>query len=171
MNVQLGSMHAASFATDPKHLAFVLARYHFVARMLQGQDFVLEVGCGDGTGARIVRAAVNNYVGIDIESYVCVPGHDYAMVNILDGPLGDYGRKFTAAFALDVLEHIDLIDEDIFFRNINASLEPNGTVIIGTPSAESQIYASELSKLHHCNCKTGEELRSILQKHYRNVFL
>src|SRR5712672_4184330 len=44
-SAQLGEMHAASFATDPKHLGFVLARYKHVSRWLVGMDRVLEVGC------------------------------------------------------------------------------------------------------------------------------
>ena len=40
--------------TDPVHAR----RYRFVARMLQGRDHVLEVGCADAFGTRIVQQAV-----------------------------------------------------------------------------------------------------------------
>lgn len=172
MNVHLGSMHAASFASDPKHLGFVLRRYHFVARMLRGSDFVLEIGCGDGSAAGIVRKAVGALVGIDANpSITCAPGEDYQVSNILDGPLTGFGVPFTGIYALDVLEHIDPMHEDRFFQNINASLAEHGTVIIGSPSLESQPYASELSKQHHVNCKTGEQFNDTLRRHYHNVFL
>lgn len=37
----------------------MLFRYKFVSKMLAGLDHVLEIGCGDGFGARIVAQAVN----------------------------------------------------------------------------------------------------------------
>lgn len=170
MNIQLGQMHDHSFRIDPKHLGFVLRRYHFVARMLRGARSVLEIGCGDGTGAQIVRKAVGSYNGIDIASYQCVPGHDYAMHNILDGPYS-VGHQFDAIYALDVLEHIEPTDEYTFFRNVIASLTPHGTVIIGAPSHESQVYASELSRRYHVNCKTAKQMFETLDRHFHNVFL
>lgn len=169
MNVQLGPMHDHSFRTDPKHLGFVLRRYHFVARMLRGCKFVLEVGCGDMTGAPIVRNVVENYIGIDPDP-TYGPHKDCLVHDILDGPVGQ-GSSFDGVFALDVLEHIEPTDEDKFFRNIIATLKPHGTVIIGAPSLESQPYASELSRRHHVNCKTGQQMCETLNRHFRNVFL
>lgn len=147
MNLQLGPMHAASFATDPKHLGFVLARYKFVAKMLRGTERVLEVGCGDGTGAQIVRQFVKVLVPID--SDVACRGIRW---DILDGPLRGCGPDtFDAVYALDVLEHIDPINEDLAMQHMTASLKPHGTCIIGMPSSESQAYASPQSLAGHVN--------------------
>jgi hypothetical protein len=159
----LGRMHARSFSTDAKHLAFVLARYHFVARMLTGKDRVLEVGCGDCTGANIVKQTVAHWSGIDID-----PTTPAQIWDILKKP---YGEGWDAIYALDVLEHIAVPDEDAFFGNINRGLIDHGVVIIGSPSLESQPWASALSLQHHVNCKTEDNLRATLQKYYRNVFL
>jgi SAM-dependent methyltransferase len=176
MNIQLGAMHSASFRDDPKHLAFVLARYHFVARMLHGVQSVLEVGCGDTTGAVVVQSAVGYLLGIDKGDDLLPQARriDFMHQDILEYPVvsPSMGKDgWGAVYALDVLEHIALKDENRFFANINATLDPNGTVIVGSPSLESQPHASELSKLHHVNCKTEEGLRATLQKHYHNVFL
>lgn len=172
MNIHLGEMHDHSFRTDPKHLGFVLRRYHFVARMLRGHRAVLEVGCGDCTGAPIVKSAVQELEGCDIVDYLLrdvIRRHKHDM---LSGPLfHNVGSTWSAIYALDVLEHVPPDLEDVFFANINASLDPNGAVIIGAPSLESQPYASELSRLHHVNCKTGAEFLETLQRHYHNVFL
>lgn len=168
MPAQLGDMHAASFATDPKHLGFVLARYKFVSRMLAGCGRVLEVGCGDTTGARLVKPAVGHLVGIDVHRYGSEPCIDVVAHDMLDGP---FQSTFDAVYALDVLEHVNPDDEDRFLGNIKASLIVAGPLIIGMPSKESQIYASELSKAHHVNCKTEDDLRDTLWRHFRNVFL
>lgn len=170
MNVHLGAMHSASWKKDPKHLGFVLARYKFVAKMLKGYGRVLEVGCGDGTGAQIVQSAVGQLAGIDAEipvaKYWNLDFDQHDMVK--DGP---FGGGWNAAYALDVMEHIAPDDENTFLRNITSTLEPTSPLIIGMPSKESQPYASELSKLHHVNCKTEDELRETMSRHFHNVFL
>ena len=163
----LGEMHGASFAEDPKHLAFVLARYLFVSKMLAGKDRVLEIGCGDTTGARIVKPAVGHLEGVDVKAYPnqCIPTqlHDF-----IEKPLYP---EWDAAYALDVLEHIPPIAERDFLRNISASLKIHtGVFIIGTPSLESQKYASALSQAYHVNCKTEDGLRETLLEHFNNVF-
>ena len=44
-------------------------------------------------------------------------------------------------------------------------------LIIGTPSLESQAYASPPSKAGHINCKSGDELKALLSSYFHNVFL
>ena len=168
---QLGAMHAQSFGTDPKHLGFVLARYHFVARMLAGASSVLEVGFGDCTGARIVKPAVGFWRGLDINPAMNRQNEVWT-INALDGPVPKCaGNPWRSVYSLDVLEHILPEQEDRFFENINASLDSIGTVIVGMPSLESQPFASMLSRQHHVNCKTEDGLRKTLKRHYENVFL
>ena len=168
MQAQLGDMHAASFATDPKHLGFVLARYKFVARMLQGYGRVLEVGCGDTTGARLVKPVVGLLIGVDAHRYESEPCIDVFSHDMIKA---SFGGPYDAAYSLDVLEHVAPEDEHEFLANIKKSLVAGGVLIIGSPSKESQVYASELSKAHHVNCKTEDELRDTLWRHFRNVFL
>jgi predicted TPR repeat methyltransferase len=167
---QLGEMHAASFAEDPKHLGFVLARYKFVAKMLVGYGRVLEIGCGDTTGARVVKPAVISLVGIDNSSYrsqdLCIPVKKHDMRHGIP-----FSNRFDAIYALDVLEHIPLDDEPQFMLNVILSLEDDGAAIFGSPSLESQAYASELSRRYHCNCKSEDDLRAMLRRFFGNVFV
>ena len=39
------------------------------------------------------------------------------------------------------------------------------------PSLESQIYASEGSKIGHVNCQSGDVLKNNLKKYFHNVFI
>jgi len=168
---QLGAMHAASFAEDPKHLLFMLARYHFVARMLQGKGLVLEVGCGDGTGARLVVLAVNCLIGMDTADYGDFPGSTFQKGDIrFDQPDIATG-ELDAVYALDVLEHIHPSLEESALVNMTYSLKPDGVCIIGMPSLESQPYASENSRREHVNCKTELALRRLMQRFFTNVFM
>ena len=58
-----GLRSSESWHEDPKHLVFRLARYKFVAKMFSGRKHVLEVGCGDAFGTRIVQAEVGKLTG------------------------------------------------------------------------------------------------------------
>lgn len=163
-------MHSASFETDPKHVGFVLRRYHFVARQLVGRGAVLEIGCGDCTGARIVKQTVGHLEGCDIDrpsGFDVIRHHKH---DILSGPLLFGGGKWDAIYALDVLEHISPELENVALRHIAESLDDHGAVIVGMPSRESQPYASALSRLHHVNCKTEDELRETMSRHFWAVF-
>ncbi len=55
---RFGLMSGYIWHDDPKRLVFMLSRYKFVSKMLAGKINVLEVGCGDGFGGRIVSQAV-----------------------------------------------------------------------------------------------------------------
>lgn len=166
----IGEVHRGSFAHDPKHLGFVLARYHFVARELYGRGHVLEVGCGDGTGARVVRPVVGKLVGVDkvpmfsgSEPFDAFLHHDMTR--------GRVRGSWDGIYALDVLEHVHPFYEAAFLRNMTASLAPHGAVIIGSPSLESQPYASTASRREHVNCKDETAFRRTLLDYFHNVFV
>ena len=80
-------------------------------------------------------------------------------------------KASSKQYILDVLEHIDKKDEDLFMKNSLLSLEDQGAMIIGMPSLESQIYASPQSKAGHVNCKSGEDLKAFARKYFHNVFM
>jgi len=79
--------------------------------------------------------------------------------------------NFDGIYSLDVLEHIAPDLEDKFIRNMLSSLDEKGVMIIGTPSLESQKWASAQSKIGHVNCKSGEELRDVMKEYFSNVFI
>jgi hypothetical protein len=88
--------------------------------------------------------------------------------DMLSGPVPG---MYDAVYALDVLEHIQAEREDEFLGNMIPAMTQHGVAIIGTPSLESQRYASSQSKAGHVNCKSGEELKRTLQRHFHNVFM
>ncbi len=154
---------AHTMANNPMHAGFTFARYKFVAKMLQGFGKVGEVGGGDGIISDVVRRAVRDLYVTDLFEAPGVYRH-----NMIDGPFAEY---FDAVYALDVLEHIAPADEDAFLKNICTSLNEHGTCIIGMPSAESQVFASEASAAEHVNCKTETGLRSTMQRYFHAVYL
>jgi SAM-dependent methyltransferase len=173
----LGLMTNQAWQDDPRHLVFTLARYKFVAKMLSGRRDVLEVGCADAFGTRLVQQEVGRITATDfdqtfVDDVLCRMDPKWAFEcrqhDFLSGPLPG---SFDAAYALDVIEHISPADEYAFTGNIVRSLNSEGILILGSPSLESQTHASTPSKAGHVNCKTGAELRNFLERFFHNVFM
>ena len=174
---RLGLMVNESWNQDPKRTLFTLARYKFVAKMLSGRGHVLEVGCADAFGTRIVQQAVGKVTATDFDPVFVADVQERmnphwpfeAFVHdVLAAPVPG---RYDAAYALDVLEHIEAKDEDRFIANVVASLTPEGIAIFGMPSLESQAYASPQSKAGHVNCKSGDALKQTLERHFYTVFV
>jgi 2-polyprenyl-3-methyl-5-hydroxy-6-metoxy-1,4-benzoquinol methylase len=174
---RLGLMVNESWNQDPRRTLFTLARYKFVAKMLAGRKHVLEIGCADAFGTRIVQQAVGKVTATDFDPLFIadvkerMDPHwplDAFVHDILAGPVPG---SFDAAYALDVLEHIPAADENRFMKNVLASLAKTGIVLLGMPSLESQIHASPQSKAGHVNCKSGEAFKRMLEDHFHTVFV
>ena len=128
---QFGPMSSFTWNSDPKRLLFVLSRYKFAAKILEGCNNVIEVGCGDGFAARIVRQHVSNLLITDIDPImiqhaiktqsqnfpVLVERHDFS-----EKPLNKPGVEFDGAYLLDVLEHIPDNIEKVFLQNLKESM-------------------------------------------------
>jgi len=174
---QLGLMINESWNQDPKRTLFTLARYKFVAKMLDGYERVLEVGCADAFATRLVQQVATHVTAIDFDPIFIDDARsrlnpywplDLAVHDMLSSPVrGEY----DAIFSLDVLEHIQQSQERVFITNMLSGLKSSGTLIIGMPSLESQAYASPQSKAGHVNCKSGPALKELFQDYFDNVFL
>lgn len=170
---RLGAMSAYRWAEDPKMILFMLARYKFVAKMLAGYGRVLEVGCADGFGSRIVRQAVGSLTALDIDGQMIDDAKAKAspkwdILYLLGDMTAVKENRFDALYCLDVLEHVLPMEEGIFM-SMASTLAP--VAIVGMPSLESQAYASPFSKENHVNCKTEDQLRALMLKHYKRVFM
>jgi len=173
---RFGLRASESWYQDPKHLVFRLSRYKFAAKMLSGRTSVLEIGCGDAFGSRIVQQEVGKYTAIDFDPIFIedvksrmVPkwAFDVFVHDMLDGPVpGEY----DAVFALDVLEHIVPEREMLFLKNSFAPLGTHGVGILGVPSLESQPFASPQSNLGHVNCKSAPQLKALMEQFFHTVF-
>lgn len=173
----MGLMSGHTYLTDPRRLTFTVSRYKFVSKMLSGANSVLEIGCADAFGSALVQKEVDRLLATDFDPTFIANAKkfhphaksiEFRVHNLLEAPVRE---DFDAAYALDVLEHISPADERVFIQNLVDSLGSTGVGIIGMPSLESQVYASELSQLGHVNCKTGAELRALMSNFFDSVFM
>jgi 2-polyprenyl-3-methyl-5-hydroxy-6-metoxy-1,4-benzoquinol methylase len=173
----LGLMTNQVWHDDPRRLMILLSRYKFVAKMLSGRKDVGELGCGDAFGSRIVLQEVEKLTVYDFDPvfienirqrYSAKWPLDARVHDILAAPLP---QTHDAIYSLDVIEHIARQDEHGYLANLRGSLTQEGVLIIGSPSLESQPYASPQSKAGHVNCKSGAEMKALLQNYFSNVFL
>jgi 2-polyprenyl-3-methyl-5-hydroxy-6-metoxy-1,4-benzoquinol methylase len=172
-----GLMTSYAWNDDPKRLAFTLSRYKFVAKLLAGRKHVLEIGCADAFATRIVRQEVEKLTATDFDAVFIEDvknrmnprwAFDIFVHDMLSGPVPG---KYDAAYALDVLEHIDPDKEHGFLKNMVGSLAPHGIAVLGMPSLESQVYASPNSKAGHVNCKSLPDFKRLMEQYFHNVFM
>ena len=174
---RLGLMTNQAWQDDPRHVLFTLSRYKFVAKMLSGSRRVLEVGCADGFGTRLVVQEVKRLTAVDFDPVFIAdvrqrmdPRWAFAcrVHDVLRRPVPG---TFDGAYALDVIEHIPQEHEDRFLGNMVRSLTDTGVLILGSPSRQSQVYASEPSKAGHVNCKDAAGLKELLERFFHHAFV
>ena len=112
---RLGVLKNWEWYDDPKRFLFSMSRYKFVAKMLDGRRNVLELGCGDGFNAPIVRQSVERLTVTDFDplfvedaaSRMRAPWtYEAKVVDAINDPIPGSG-DYDAIYSLDMLEHID----------------------------------------------------------------
>lgn len=175
--ISLGPWTSYSLMYDPKHLAFVLSRYKFVSKLLQGRNRVMEIGSGDGIGLPIVADVVKHVYAVDWDSRLLdgnsrrlqhLKNVSYVMTD-LNTTAPDI--QVDAAYWIDVIEHLDAATESTVIEHIIDCLPDDGVLITGTPNKTADQYASPQSKALHINLKTIDELRTLMERYFHNVFM
>ena len=173
-HVRLGDHWSYNFYNDPKRLGFVLSRYKFAAKMACKNARVLELGCSSGIGAPILAETAKNYTGVDLDQATIEAAYanlkDPKFTFILDNFLGKNFGEFDAIISLDVIEHIEPSQEDLFFKTVLNNLSSNGICVIGTPNITASAYASRASQIGHINLYSYDRLHESMQRYFHQVF-
>lgn len=174
-SVELGQHWSYNILNDPKRLAFVLARYKFAARLVTRGKRVLELGCSEGFGGRLLAEFATSYTGVDLDAEAIAVARrnlNEPKYTFIDGSfLGLRQGGFDSVVSLDVIEHIEREREHEFFETCYYNLGEDGACVIGTPNITASAYASPASQLGHVNMFDGPRLRRSLQRYFHNVFL
>ncbi|MFA4849310.1 MAG: class I SAM-dependent methyltransferase [Methanoregula sp.] len=173
----LGPWTSYSLIHDPKHMCFVLSRYKFCAKMLEGKNTVMEVGSGDGFGLPIIAQAVKTVYAVDWDERL-LDGNTRRLshlknITYIKNDLNESSPDILvdAAFSIDVLEHLEPATEDKFLKNIIKCLKPQGILITGTPNISAAQHATPRSQVQHINLKSITSLKELMEKYFENVFM
>jgi SAM-dependent methyltransferase len=176
-DVRLGAATAQDYVHDPKHIAFVASRYKFAAKMMEGLNRVIEIGCGDAFGAPMIAQEVEKLICTDIDGEMlkdnaqrCAPFKNISF-EYFDFRKKSYPNPADGICLIDVIEHIYPSEESAFLANLVRSLQPHGIGLFGTPNITADQYASPNSKTGHINLKDHKTLRSALSPHFHNIFV
>jgi 2-polyprenyl-3-methyl-5-hydroxy-6-metoxy-1,4-benzoquinol methylase len=175
--LQIGPWTSYSLLNDPKHLSFVLARYKFVTKLLEGKSAIMEVGPGDGFGLPMIAQAACQVYAVDWDARL-LEGNARRLNHLknvtylhLDLNKESPQLELDAAFSVDVLEHIQPQSESTFIGNIVSCLKPTGILVTGTPNLTASQYASPRSLAQHINLKSMHSLRRLMERYFYNVFM
>jgi 2-polyprenyl-3-methyl-5-hydroxy-6-metoxy-1,4-benzoquinol methylase len=177
-SITLGLNTSSILLTDPKLFLFMLSKYKFALKMLGGRKRILEVGCMEGAGTILLSSLGASITAVDFykphikealhHTQPLLKNVEFIEMDFLDS---HYKNLFNAVVCYDVLEHIDPLQSDLFIRNIYEAIETGGVAIIGMPSLESQVYASEVNKHAHINCMDVESAKKCLGNFFKNIFV
>ncbi len=177
-SVQMGPWTSYSLLHDPKHMGFVLARYKFCAKMFDGMEKVIEVGCGDAFGTPIVAQHAKQVLAIEPDArHIASNKKRLSAVRNIDfrqGTIQDLKipkASFDGAFSIDVIEHLDHHLNDPFVSTQAQVLKKDGACIIGTPNIASEPHASERSRVQHINLHSQKSLKELMEKYFKRVFM
>ena len=175
--IALGPWSSYSMMHDPRHMCFVLSRYKFCAKLLEGKGRVLEVGCGDGFGVPIVAQSVENLHCVDWEErniqgnrrrLSFLSNVEFECLDLVE----EMPRtQYDAAYCIDVVEHLEPGDTSPFLSNITNALSEDGILIIGTPNKTAALHATHRSDVQHINLQTAGSLRQNVEGYFKNCFV
>jgi GT2 family glycosyltransferase/SAM-dependent methyltransferase len=126
-----------------------VARYQFAATFVRGGR-VLDVGCGEGYGVELLRAAgARTALGMDLDLLTLRracrnypgPGAAFAVGDVVRLPVATGAIDVVTCF--EVLEHLDAAGQDALLGEFARVLAPGGRLIISTPNGE--LYTPRVS--------------------------
>lgn len=112
----------------------LLKPYVVASQWIKGD--LLEVGCGEGRGVRLLMPSVTSYTAIDKiasaveELNLKFPSGKFVAGNLPPLPFPD--ASFDSAVSFQVIEHIR--DDRAFLKEIHRVLRPGGVALITTPN-------------------------------------
>lgn len=118
-----------------------IARYKWAMSNLKSGSTVLDVACGTGYGAYILLNRAKHVMGIDIASEAIAFAEQKRIEmrneNIqyitCDATSLNLDQKFDAVVCIEMIEHLMLLEQDKFMRQLSCLLKSDGKLLMTTP--------------------------------------
>lgn len=175
---------------DAEQFAATMARYRFVATLIEGRHDVAEFSCAHPSGTRLVMQDVKRLaiyeprldVASDLQRRLdSDPKCEVHIHNILESPLP---KQHDSIYSIDFIKYLSPDEERVFLRNLRDSLGREfDFLIIGAPSfyAATRAEAQLAAKLSHATTcqgwenrtywRTAEQLRELMHGYFHSVFM
>lgn len=132
MGIQTAERSSALDASENPIYQRHMAAYKAAIPWMKGS--VLEVGCGEGYGMKILARHCQQYLGIDKFPVpnLQVPSNARTLQMTVPPLGGINSNQFDAVVTFQVIEHIE--DDLGFLKEIHRVLQPGGILILTTPN-------------------------------------
>ncbi|OYT16783.1 MAG: SAM-dependent methyltransferase [Bacteroidetes bacterium 4572_77] len=163
---QTAERHSSEVITDNVlHQRHMIA-YHQAAQIISGN--VLEVGCGEGYGMKLLAPKADKYTAIDKYNTpidASLPDiHKITFKQMTVPPFeGLQDHSFDYIVSFQVIEHIE--DDDFFIRELYRLLKPGGKLILTTPNIKMSLTRNPW----HIREYTVSELEHLMKKIFESV--
>ncbi len=150
----------------------VLKRAALIAQLIEPQDQILDVGCGEGIIAAILREKAARVRGCDYSKDAVQtamerhPGIEFTCCNSTNLPFAD--ESFDKVVLSDVAEHLMPVQLAKTLGEIHRTLRPRGVLVLATPLTGKGRRATNYAHLYEYS---EGQIRTVLGKLFDDVQL
>jgi O-antigen biosynthesis protein len=163
--------------TDPLLALEHYHRYFFASRFAKNKR-VLDIACGEGYGSAFLSKVAGEVIGIDSDAatiehakskYSSIPNLAFE-IGYCEDLRNDYGG-FDIVLGLELLEHLDEVDQSRFLNNAKRVLNQDGLFILSSPEKMEYAAASQVKNQFHRHELTFSEFNALLRTCFDHVHL
>lgn len=164
------------FKSKEEYLLYLrhLFAYELAKEKISKNSFVLEVGCGEGYGTKLLSQSVGKIIGLDVDKNTIAHcsgkyGAENCLFSAYDGVIIPYDDStFDAVVSFQVIEHIQ--DDINYISEIYRVLKGNGVFILTTPNRTNRLKPGQKPwNKFHIREYYPEELEKILNNKFYDI--
>jgi|GEM_PF-3641791 cyclopropane fatty-acyl-phospholipid synthase-like methyltransferase len=163
------SLRPGSFLQDADPSTLYKEAVSWFNSMLTNKPSVLEVGCGYGRWACVLKDSYSSYDGVDItKARIDYARQEYpeASFHLIESCNWSIGRKFDVVFSVSCLQHLKMQDAIDTLQTMRDHLKPEGVILLHEARMEftTEKEAEEIYK-QNCPAHMIQKPISLFEQH------